>query len=187
MHPSSCGRRSFLRSLGVWTFCLLWVFSGVHPSKAQAMDISLMKGVYLYNFIRFAQWPGDPGAAREVSVAVYAPQGFVEYLRKISTRSHSYPKMQVRWCASVECADAAHVLYVHGVEDVKLEMLLTAMQGREVLTVSDQPGFVQSGGMIQLVEDRGRLVFDINLRAIQEAGLYISADILDMARKVVRQ
>ncbi len=154
---------------------------------AGTVNISLMKGVYLYNFIRFASWPDDPGSRTKVIVAVYGSPVFADQLEVISQKSEYPPDMEVRRCQTVSCVDGAHVLYVHDMEDVRLLALLEHVAKHPVMTVSDEADFVQLGGMLELVEEEERLRFDVNLKAIRDSGLYLNADVLDMARKVVNQ
>ena len=50
-----------------------------------------------------------------------------------------------------------------------------------VLTVSDIHGFSDSGGMITLVKDHGKLRFQINQKALQQANMSISSKIIELA------
>jgi hypothetical protein len=50
-----------------------------------------------------------------------------------------------------------------------------------VLTISDIPGFARDGGMICLVRTGNRLGFEIDPRAVAEAGLGVRAQLLDLA------
>ena len=55
-----------------------------------------------------------------------------------------------------------------------------------VLTISDQAGFVQAGGMIGLRVEDNRVRFDVNLLAAQRAGLTMSSQMLKLAGQVLR-
>jgi hypothetical protein len=54
-----------------------------------------------------------------------------------------------------------------------------------VLFIGDSPGYVQRGVMLNLEVDEGRVVFDIDLHSVREAGLMLSSKVLRLARKVV--
>ena len=54
-----------------------------------------------------------------------------------------------------------------------------------VLTVSDGKGFSQSGGIIELYIDDGRIRFAINVDAADHAGVHLSSRLLGLA-KIVR-
>ncbi len=168
-------------------FAVLLISIQGNTQAAGTVDVSLMKGVYLYNFIRFAAWPDDPGSRTRVIVAVYGSPVFADTLEMISQKSEYPPHMQVRRCQTVSCVDGAHVLYAHKMEDIRLAALLKHVAKHPVMTVSDQAAFVRQGGMLELVEEEGHLRFDANLKAVRDSGLYLSADVLDMARTVVNQ
>ncbi len=51
-----------------------------------------------------------------------------------------------------------------------------------MLTVSDVPGFAQSGGMLGLVRRSGSIVFEANPVAIRNSRLMLSAKVLKLAR-----
>jgi YfiR/HmsC-like len=53
-----------------------------------------------------------------------------------------------------------------------------------VLTVSNRPDFIHSGGIIELFTDNNRLRFSINLDNARHAGLRVSSSILQLATKV---
>jgi hypothetical protein len=54
-----------------------------------------------------------------------------------------------------------------------------------ILTVSDQPDFIEQGGMIGLVLNGNRLGFDVNLTRAHQHSVHISAELLKLAQKVI--
>ncbi len=153
----------------------------------EAADITVLKGVYLYNFIRFTEWPDVEQVAKTVQVAVFDSVSFADLLRQVSDKSQHYPKMMVDDCRSLDCSPDMQAVFIHNDEAVKRQYIIDSVASKPVLTVSDQQGFLQQGGMMELQELDGRLVFSINLPALKHAGLYISADILDMAYHLIRE
>jgi len=171
--------------LVVGALLLSLLFAG--SPLAAATDITVLKGVYLYNFIRFTEWPERDKAEKSVQVAVFDSMNFAELLRQVSDKSHYFPKMMVDDCRSLDCSPTMQAVFIHNDEAVKRQYIIDSVADKAVLTVSDQQGFLQQGGMIELEEIDGRLVFSINLPALKKAGLYISADILDMAYYLIRE
>ena len=53
-----------------------------------------------------------------------------------------------------------------------------------MLTVGDAPGFARDGGMLGLVQQGSRIVFDANPTAIRVSGLQVSSKVLKLARIV---
>jgi hypothetical protein len=63
---------------------------------------------------------------------------------------------------------------------------LAAAERTPILTVSDIPGFLKQGGMIEFVLDANRVRFEINLAAARAAGLNLSSELLRVATAVRR-
>jgi hypothetical protein len=61
---------------------------------------------------------------------------------------------------------------------------LIAEQRNAVLTISDKPGFLASGGMIELVFENDSLRFDVNLVAVRQKHIRLPAQVLKLARRV---
>jgi hypothetical protein len=66
-----------------------------------------------------------------------------------------------------------------------MKEILSALRGRSVLTVGDSQGFVDAGGMIELLVEDERMRFEVNLHAANEARLKISAKLLSLAKAVL--
>ncbi len=54
-----------------------------------------------------------------------------------------------------------------------------------ILTVSDIPGFMESGGTIQFVLLENRVRFAVNLNPARKCGIVLSSQLLKVATKVV--
>jgi hypothetical protein len=62
--------------------------------------------------------------------------------------------------------------------------MLPALQGRSILIVGESEGFARQGGMINFVLEGDRVLFEVNQRAAEQAGLKISAKLLSVAKEV---
>ena len=61
---------------------------------------------------------------------------------------------------------------------------LLAAPGTPVLTVSDIPGFIAAGGMIELVLESDAVRFDVNLGALRAQSIRLPPQVLSLARQV---
>ena len=77
-----------------------------------------------------------------------------------------------------------NILYVGDEEPRRAQAALQAARHASVLTVSDNDGFADSGGVIGLVYADNRIQFEVNLGAAQRAGLKIASQVLKIARVV---
>ncbi|HVO56623.1 MAG TPA: YfiR family protein, partial [Dongiaceae bacterium] len=54
-------------------------------------------------------------------------------------------------------------------------------------TVGEEPAFLKAGGMVELEGSPGKLWFDVNLDAVREGHLRLSAQLLSLARHVIQR
>jgi hypothetical protein len=71
-------------------------------------------------------------------------------------------------------------------EGNRLNKIMEGLDREAVLTVSDMPQFSQRGGMIQFVLEGKKVRFEVNLTAVQRAGLTLSSELLKVATTVRR-
>ncbi|MEF8711286.1 MAG: YfiR family protein [Candidatus Accumulibacter propinquus] len=62
--------------------------------------------------------------------------------------------------------------------------VLRTLAGQAVLTVSDADGFIDVGGAIGIVQGEGRLQFEVNRQALEQAQLKASSNLLKLARNL---
>lgn len=78
----------------------------------------------------------------------------------------------IRWC---------HLLYVGGVDSKQFAQLLESVRDAPVFTVGDGEKFAERGGVAQLVLEKDRMRFAINIAAAQRARLTLSSRLLSLA------
>ena len=64
--------------------------------------------------------------------------------------------------------------------------MLQANARQPLLSVGDEPGFLERGGIIALKLSDGRVRFDINLATARETGLRLSSQLLQLADQVIQ-
>jgi hypothetical protein len=84
-------------------------------------------------------------------------------------------------------AKECHILFVGVSEERRLSTIVEALQGLDILTVSDMPQFVSRGGMIQFVPMKRTVKFQINLLSARDAGLTMSSELLRVASAVTTE
>lgn len=154
---------------------------------AQSATEHAVKAGFVFNFIKFTQWPADGNAAnaplRLCSTAPQALQGQLALLqgRTVGTRALEIVPGVV--AANFRQCD---VLFLAEGDAERLDALLRGLGHAPVLTVGDLPGFVQAGGMIGLRIEASRVRFDVNLAAAQRSGLVLNSQMVKLAGKVLQ-
>jgi len=78
------------------------------------------------------------------------------------------------------------VLFIGKSDERQYQRQLKLIADHPVLTISDIPGFASQGGMIEIKYHNKKLTFVVNLQAVKRAGLYISAQLLQLGEVVGR-
>ena len=63
---------------------------------------------------------------------------------------------------------------------------LAKLQGAKVLTLGEEKGFLDAGGMVEISCKGDTVQFEVNLDAVRSGGLKIDARLLEMAKSVTR-
>lgn len=178
--------------------------AGAAEPPIDAARAAQVKSAYVLNFVRYTEWPAgtrpDPcvvtvlgrsnlGRALERMLGqVSATKGCRLELRRLAypTRAADGSIDPAAYRRFYQQVRDTHVLYLGRSQAPHLDELL-GRAGPGVLTISDIPGFAARGGMIELVIERGRVVFEANEGAIDSAGLKLSSKALMLARHVYRE
>jgi hypothetical protein len=149
-----------------------------------------VKAAYLYNFARFVAWPPRTAARAQepFAICVLGTDPFGRSLEMIVDGvTIEGARVVVRHMTSARDATACRILFISGSEERGLDGILAALARADVLTVSDMPRFVERGGMIQFVIDKGRVRFEVGLPPAQDAGLMLRSELLRVASAVRRE
>jgi len=150
-----------------------------------------VKAAFLYHFAQLVTWPADAVKPEGgFVVGVVGPDPFGGVLEPVVLgRTVRDRPIRVVHAETVSGLGQVPQIAVVGAEDARaLRRTLAAFEGRPVLTVSSVPGFARAGGMIEFrITPDHRVGFDVNLRAVERAGLRMSSQLLRIARVVEGQ
>ena len=160
------------------------------PARAQAPAAPTeyqVKAVFLFNFSQFVDWPAAAFAdgRSPLVIGVLGSDPFGATLDEIvSGETVNGRPLEVRRYASVEQIDTCHILFIERSQDERLDAVLAALKGRNVLTVGDFAGFARRGGIIRFVTVGNKIRLRVNLAAAQDEELTISSKLLRPAQIV---
>jgi hypothetical protein len=147
-----------------------------------------VKAVYLYNFGRFVEWPSSVTAKSDVfNVCILGQDPFGPALDAIlAGETISGKNISAKRISTPQEAVNCQILFMSAAEENQLNSIIEALDKGAVLTVSDMPRFSRRGGMIQFVVEGKKVRFEVNLTAVQRAGLTLSSELLKVATAVRR-
>ena len=157
---------------------MLVVTAGATVSAQQVPLEYRVKAAYLYNFVRFIEWPPATGEG-PVEICVVRPNPFGEVLSDTlrGERLDGRPVVQ----RVIDAPDpGCQVLFVPA--GSAAAPVLRAVQSAPTLTVGESPDFIRQGGIVNFVRDGTNVRFEIDDSAARRAGLRISSRLLRLAR-----
>lgn len=142
-----------------------------------------VKAAFIYNFTKFVEWPLTALADNApLQLCVLGKDDTSPRLLQLQGREAQGHPLQVRQLAHPDELAGCHVMYIARGHARLLPPNHKLFSGNGLLTVSDTPGFVRQGGMIELFVESSRVQFMVNVDNAQQADLKISARMLQLAR-----
>jgi hypothetical protein len=179
------------------TLCAFLALTGsaiwaMYDSSAQAEPTTLVpeyqvKSAFLFNFIKFVEWPGNgaQGASVPFSIGILGKDPFGKALQAVEGKVIRGRSVEIRRSRRIEELSECKVLFISASERGRLPQILKQLQKSDMLTVADQEGFCEAGGMINMVTVRNKVGFEINVAAARNVGLRISSQLLKLAQLVI--
>jgi hypothetical protein len=170
-------------------FVIAAIILGISPVRSQgpAPGEYEVKAAFLYNFLRYTEWPADanPGPGVPLLIGVLGDESLDRTLGAVLRGKTVQGRLlEVRRVRLGPEARVSHLLFVSASERVRVGQVLDAVRGAPVLTVGETDGFAQAGGVINFVLEEGRVRFEVNQEAAQRARLRLSSRLLALARIV---
>ena len=173
---------------GGWSKLAVLLFLLIFALQAAGQRASeyQLKAAFVYNFTKFIDWPGESVRSLTFQICVLGQNPFGSELTQLTDGKviEGHP-VQVLIVTNYHLARSCQVVFISASENAHMKEILSALRGRSVLTVGDSPGFVDAGGMIELLVQDERMRFEVNLHAANEARLKISAKLLSLAKAVL--
>jgi hypothetical protein len=161
----------------------LCCFTQATTSAERQGEEYLLKAVFIYNFAKFTHWPVSvwDNTGRSLRICSIGNDNLANVLIKLHGRSlRDYPVI-IEQLKDTSNLDTCHVLYFAYSLQNDIPSMLDSTRTKPILTVSELPGFAESGGMIELYQMDDRIRFKVNLQSIREAGLELSSSLLKLA------
>jgi hypothetical protein len=159
--------------------------SGAQAGQFKEYDV---KAAFLLNFAKFVEWPAKAYADSNapVVIGIVGNNPFGDTLEKlVEGQTAQGRRIQIRYLKADENDRECQMLFLTGSVAAQAKEILRRVQGRPVLTVSEDAGFVQQGGVIGLVLVEQSVRFHVNMKAAGAAELKISSKLLGVARSVI--
>jgi YfiR/HmsC-like len=143
-----------------------------------------VKAVFVFNFSHFVDWPAQaftaPNEPFVIGVLGGDPFGvrLDEAVRGERVTEHP---LTVRRFRSIDEVEDCQILFIDRSETGQLSRIVSALNHRSILTVSEIDQAAENGVMIQFATENSHIRLKINLDSAHAAGLSISSKLLRLA------
>lgn len=166
--------------------------AAAQPPAASEYEV---KAEFLHRFAQFVTWPPEAFAPKgaapaaddaPLTIGVLGQDPFGAVLdAAVAEARVGGRRFAVRRFKTLAELQPCHILFVPAAEETRLPEVLERLRGTPTLTVGESRRFARRGGIIGFVLVEGRLRFEINESAAEQARLKVSSQLLRLA-KVVR-
>jgi len=184
-----------MKKIGLAILGTLLCLHAAVPLRAQAgyaasaaLDEYLVKGSLLINIPKFVTFPASALPERgPFVIGVLGKNPFSDVLEDLARRGRIQGRpVTVRYHKNVAEAGGSHLLYIGVSEEKHIAKILKALRGKSILTVSDVRDFADRGGMVGLVSENNRVLFEINPEAFRKGGLKAGTQLTKLASRIIR-
>jgi hypothetical protein len=148
-----------------------------------------VKAAYLLNFARYAEWPPAAFASpmSPITICLFGRDPFGRQLDETLVRRRVSGRLFRVVRSARPGGEVCHVAFLGQPSAAVREAWLKALQGEPTLTVGETAEFARAGGMIGFVLADETVRFEINVDAVETAGLQISSRVLTLATRLYRR
>ena len=164
-----------------------------------------IKAAFLYNFIKFVDWPKDKVADgnEPITIGIIGKSPFgnafeplkskkvkgrnvaVKQFKSFEELKKSGEKDKSEFDREIEDLRKCYLLFICPSEKNNLTEIIDSVEDNSILTVGDTKGFLEAGGIINFLMEEEKLRFEINVTAAENAKLEFRSKLLRLAKRVV--
>ena len=160
--------------------------SGAADNDGRPLEAQI-KAAYLYKFVAHIEWPPNafPDAATPLTIGVVGASEIAEELNKLKPgRAANDRVVEVRVLKPGDAARGVQLIFVGVADTAQLRRLIEQYKAAPALTISDIPGGMEAGCIINFVTVDNRIRFEISTGNAELHGLKVSSRLLAVAQRV---
>ena len=147
-----------------------------------------VKAAYLYNFTKFIHWPSESLSSNKddmLNICILGQNPFGHAIDLLADKTAQGHKVDIKHIENTNIISQCHVVFISKSKENDISQILNVLSKEKILTVSDIDSFISRGGCISLDVLKGKVRFNVNLQAANNAHLKISAKLLELANMVI--
>lgn len=184
MHIDKRKLQPFFKGLRYLGLALISLISLPASAAAPSSEIQSLTVAFLYNFMKLSEWPAIAGSTKLTLCVIQAGESFID-IDSLAGKEVQNQPLEIKHLMQGDSVTGCQLVFIPEDEKpIRIHEWLSSMENQPILSVSGTPGFLDQGGMIELVSDGTHLQFEVNLEPVTQAGIKLSSKMLQIAREV---
>jgi hypothetical protein len=179
-------KRFFLHSLAAWFVVLINFVS--FSAFSQDNNEYQIKAAFIVNFLKFIEWPADKDISKKSSIDVCVlGDSEISNAAQVFSQASS-AKLNISLVSENNLHNVSshcHILFISPSEESRIDEIVGTLKKQPVLTVGDSKEFPEHGVMIGFIVNDSKIKLVVNKAAIENAGLHVDAQLLEVAFRVM--
>lgn len=167
------------------------LIASLHSNIARSADYESLeikvKAAYLYNFLRFVDWPEEHPT--HANICVYGiNENYRSAFSSMATLSKKSQRITINMFPEdddITKLSACQIIFITDSATHKSKAIFEQIKDHQSLTVGESDSFISNGGMVNFVRIKDKIRFEINHDVAKAAGLKISSKVLRIAERVI--
>jgi hypothetical protein len=150
-----------------------------HITGALEYDV---KAAMLYQCLALVQWPTNApaGKVETIRIGFLGKNPFPKSLTSLNGKTISGRKLVVKKLSRLRGAARCQAVFISSSETERMAKILDELADLPVLTVGETPGFVEQGGIVNLLLEGKHVRLEINTAAAEKARIMIDPELIKL-------
>ena len=153
-----------------------------------------VKAAFLYNFIKFVEWPDEQKVDVNVpiTIGILCDDGEAKIFSELASRKVKDRSIVVKMLADFQSDETkaelvkCQIVFVTSCEQACSKEAVALLRKLPILTIGESEGFLETGGTINFIMQDGKVCFEINAKAADEVNLKVASQLLRLAKRVIK-
>lgn len=148
---------------------------------AQSLEEQTVLAALALNIVRFTTWPPETQRQESIDFCVVGDNVVQQSFASIDHKAVGDKTLQVINLSRLQNFEQCDVLYVSELKQNILLQVFVEIKKHPLLTIGEGYDFAAQGGMVGMENVNGKITLHVNLSAMRESSLNISARLLKLA------
>lgn len=165
---------------------LMIIFS-LHSHADMDEQNEQIKALFIYNFSNYVEWPNSAFKNENsfLKICLFGKIPFYPFLDIFNGTMVKNRQLDITNTQNIESIKSGcHILFVGDDKKQNLPALFKNIEHSYVLSIGDTKDFSHSGGVISIMRTQDQIEFEININQALKNKLYITSDLLSLARAI---